>query len=451
MQFNSHASQFDIVSDRLNMSKQKNYGFIEPEIKDEDYRFGSGQIDVPILRLDGQWDDCIPKDEKQNVYLETYNCTGFGFNNQIEFLMKAKFNGDYDYSDRFTGIMAGTKPPGNDPNKVYQSGRDNGFIPELMLPFSSNLKTSDDYYSFKDVNEKDCQNEGKKWLGSFELKHDWVHSNNLVKADPAMIKAALRYSPLGVAVNAWNFDGKYYVRAGKDNHWVVLYGYDTSGAWKIYDSYEMNRKLLTPDFGFYFIKRISIEKQATPQELNWIEQILKKIAELIPLFAFLVKKKLENTATPVVQPNSEETPPKVNNITPPIEKSPEATTVPKNAYLWDTREKSRHSVRLIADEEGLSVFQKNELCATIACETNNTFDPKITHQNKNAQGIVWSTDWGICQINDFYWVGEGKLFPSGEYIQQNPEKCVRWMCGKWRANKMNLWGCYKNQGYKKYL
>ena len=78
---------------KMDYQNKKNYGFIEPEIKDEDYRFGSGQIDVPILRLDGQWDTFLPIDEKQNLNgLESFNCTAFGITSQIEILLRAKYN-----------------------------------------------------------------------------------------------------------------------------------------------------------------------------------------------------------------------------------------------------------------------------------------------------------------------------------------------------------------------
>ena len=114
---------------------------------------------------------------------------------------------------------------------------------------------------------------------------------------------------------------------------------------------------------------------------------------------------------------------------------------PVEVYDWSDPEKARHSVRVICDEEGLTVAQKNTLCETVKCESG--FNPLAKHENKNAKGVITSTDWGICQINDYWHIGPNKSFPSVEYVLNNPEACIRWMCTMWKANKQMLWVCYK--------
>lgn len=124
-----------------------------------------------------------------------------------------------------------------------------------------------------------------------------------------------------------------------------------------------------------------------------------------------------------------------------------AEEVPK--YLWDTPEQARHSVRVICDEEGLSVKAKNIVCAVIGAESG--WKNTAKNENKNRKGIVISTDWGICQINDHYHVGDGLAFKSVQYILDNPEMCVRWMCKMYKAGLIKLWCAYTNGSYKKFL
>lgn len=118
-------------------------------------------------------------------------------------------------------------------------------------------------------------------------------------------------------------------------------------------------------------------------------------------------------------------------------------------YDWSNPEAARHSVRVICDEEGLSVTKKNILTACIKVESN--FDPKAVHYNKGKDGKVWSADWGICQVNDYWNIGPNKPFPSVEYVLDNPEACVRWMVKMFLAGKEKLWASYTNGAYKQYL
>lgn len=129
-------------------------------------------------------------------------------------------------------------------------------------------------------------------------------------------------------------------------------------------------------------------------------------------------------------------------------------------YRWDTVEAARHSVRVICDEEGLTVKQKNELCATVGAESGwqsyHLSGPMkgqpVKLENKDETGKVWSTDWGICQINDWYHIGPSKSFPSSKYVLDNPEACIRWMCKQWRAGRGSWWIAFKQKTplYRKY-
>lgn len=118
-------------------------------------------------------------------------------------------------------------------------------------------------------------------------------------------------------------------------------------------------------------------------------------------------------------------------------------------YKWDTPANARHSVRVICDEEGLTWEQKEIIAACIKQES--AFKNWVKCENKDKDGKVWSTDHGICQINDYWNIGKNRPFPSVEYVMDNPDKVVRWMIKMMRAGKLSLWASYSSGAYKKYI
>ena len=75
----------------------------------------------------------------------------------------------------------------------------------------------------------------------------------------------------------------------------------------------------------------------------------------------------------------------------PIDQPPPPPAPPISKYDWSTPELARHSVRVICDEEGLSVEMKNKLTETIKCESG--FNPKAVGTNQNG-----TKDYGIIQF-----------------------------------------------------
>ncbi len=116
---------------------------------------------------------------------------------------------------------------------------------------------------------------------------------------------------------------------------------------------------------------------------------------------------------------------------------------------WSKPSQVYHATRILCDEAGLTVDEKNLICACIYQESQ--FHNSATNHNKNAQGVTLSTDWGLCQINDHYHIGAHKDFPSVDYVLQNPDKVVQWMISMYKHGLLKQWVSYSSGAYKKWL
>lgn len=131
-----------------------------------------------------------------------------------------------------------------------------------------------------------------------------------------------------------------------------------------------------------------------------------------------------------------------DNIIAVITPEPEPVPPPPT-LLWDTQKHSYHSTRVLCDEMGLSLEEKNLICACIYQESQ--FKNSAVGRNSN------TTDWGIVQVNDYYHIGAGKDFPSVEYVVNNPEKMVRWMIRCYKQGQLKMWASYSTGVYKHWL
>lgn len=118
---------------------------------------------------------------------------------------------------------------------------------------------------------------------------------------------------------------------------------------------------------------------------------------------------------------------------------------------WNTPERARHNVRALCDLGGLNHQQKEILTACVKEESGFLVNPK-PNQNKDEHGKVWSTDWGIVQINDHFHIGPGKDFPSVDYVLTHPQVCVQWMINYYLSHgDLGAWVSYTSGAYKKHL
>jgi hypothetical protein len=398
----------------------KTYGFIPSKIESNHYILGGTGLPKTILQPLGNWERYLPAYEPQFENFETAGCTVWGTQNCCETLFKRLYSEEPNYSERFTYILAGVRPPGADPHKVAEVIRTKGLIDHTLL--ENNSPTLEEFVK-PDPMTKELIDKGEEWLNLYDFGHEWLWTTNLNKKDRLdILKEYLQYSPVCVSVSAWSTDPDtgLYVSNFPNNHWVMCYGIADESL-LVFDSYGQDKKRLHPDHEIMMAKRYYIGPSTRQEKLTWIETILKWIQEQV--------NSLKKKDMPPYKPIEEVIPPIIN----------------QSIYDWSNTGASRHSVRVICDDEGLSIIEKNELCATIGGESN--WNPKAVGK-PNFDG---SRDYGIIQLNDHYWIGKDKLFPDVDYVLNNPEKCVRWMCKQWKLGNKNWWYAYKNKSYLKYL
>lgn len=133
------------------------------------------------------------------------------------------------------------------------------------------------------------------------------------------------------------------------------------------------------------------------------------------------------------------------------------STVPAIDTLepWTDPLSNRHNVRVLCDLSGLTLEAKNVITACVEVESGfyNYFPngEPVTHKNYNTKGILTSTDWGVVQINDFYHCGEGKDFPSADFVMANPDKAVQFMIDMYKVGRLSMWVSYSSGAYIKYM
>lgn len=149
--------------------------------------------------------------------------------------------------------------------------------------------------------------------------------------------------------------------------------------------------------------------------------------------------------TPVVV-----TPVVTTTQTPVIAPSPSSAIDPDAGPLfWDTPKHIFHAVRVTCDLNDLTVDEKNILCACIYQESR--FNNGAINHNRDSAGNVLSTDYGLCQINDYYHIGANKDFPNVAFVVNNPDKVFGWMISMYKHGLLKQWVSYSSGAYKQWL
>lgn len=260
-----------------------NYGLIHKKITSEQYNvLGGSPIPDHVVQSDGDWSNYLPSYEAQfNAHFDTFGCTIFGGQNQIETYLKKLTNYEFNFSERYNYIIAQITPPGADVQHVYEVIRHYGLIDNDLLPM---LPTYKDFLrpnpmtdTFIDI--------GLGFLKDWEFKHEWLWGYNMkgketLEMKKALIAEYLKYSPIAVSVYAWNKNnkGEYSDKGRPNTHWCLCYKMEDDQLY-IFDSYDHSHKVLDPDHNIEIAKRIYMKrKEVTPSRLR---QLLEKLYQVL--------------------------------------------------------------------------------------------------------------------------------------------------------------------------
>lgn len=252
------------------------HGLILVKPTKEDYKQGSKlRLGGLPLVSDGQWDSFVPPDELQDKGFSSMACTSFGTLNCVEALERQEFGDTTEYSDRFLAGMSGTTQYGNDPNTVAETLRKKGCALEADWPYGADITTWGQFYQTPPYN---IITSALQFIAEYDFGHEWG------KNDQASMMDALRYSPLGVTVYAWNqpdSDGIYHRNGMSSEHWVMIYGFVANHYWKCFDSYDNTHKKLAWDFGFELVKKYTLHKQVIRED--WWVVFVRQFRTLLGL------------------------------------------------------------------------------------------------------------------------------------------------------------------------
>lgn len=262
--------------------------FVRPVITPDDYVFG--KVGGEPLRDNGDWRNYLTGDEDQKKHgVETSACATYNTIHPIAILQEETYDlKDQDYAERFISMLSGTTRQGNSPNKVAQAIRDYGLIPQSMLPFNETIDTWEKFNSYFGGDESLCLKAGIQWKKKWDFNYEWVWTGDLsVENKHARLKEALKYSPVGVSVNAWYEDNGVYVKpnGSQDNHWTVLVAFE-DGYPIVWDTYAPYIKKLSKDYDFEWAMRYAVKKKPEVARRSFIQFIKDICFSVINLLRF---------------------------------------------------------------------------------------------------------------------------------------------------------------------
>ena len=243
----------------------ENTGVIIKE-QTEDYIAGV----LPYKKVCDSWTPYLPTDERQHgLYFDTKACVTFSALNlietQINYFIANKLvtgqvlkdldslgfivNGKFECSDRFTAKMSGTTHNGNYLQKVWDSIRHDGLLPEKDYPYPRTQRTPvfdwDDYYA--PISQEKI-NKAKKILNYLNFNYEWTvkgktseYSNNEI----AELKRQLKHAPLQLAAPICNWGSGIIEPCGKTRASHATMIYNTNDIIHIFDHYNPFRKQLS--------------------------------------------------------------------------------------------------------------------------------------------------------------------------------------------------------------
>ncbi len=257
--------------------------FIYPDIKPEHYRFGANNAG-DIIRENGDFRDFVPLEYEQRRNIESSACYKLASLNGIATIQEEEFGlPNQQYSPRFNDQENAT-PEGGDPLKFADSAREDGLIPEGMLPFSDEIDTWEKFNSFFGGNEKLCRVAGKQFSKKWKINNYIVFERwEPIEVKYKKLREALKRSPVPMSVYAWiEKDGIYVKPQGlSDTHLVLCVYLDEQNRPYFWDTYEPHLKIGEPFYNSEFAMRWTVKKITEPTvEFNILMRLIQLLKSI---------------------------------------------------------------------------------------------------------------------------------------------------------------------------
>lgn len=236
------------------------------EKRETDFIAGVSPISYEVVNPSGFWKKSLPSEECQKVTNgDSAACVTFSATNHLEttldyfrdnYFIPSEYmselseyidaNGKWNFSDRFTAVMSGTTPKGNSQQRVWDSIRKDGLLPEKDLP-NINLSLSQYYDTPIPQYLKD---KAKRILNYLNFGYEWVSFNKL--ANVKDIEFHLKQCPLQIATPVCNWHNPIVTPCGLTvaTHATEIYG--VSDIINVFDSYPSYYKSLSLNYPIPF-------------------------------------------------------------------------------------------------------------------------------------------------------------------------------------------------------
>lgn len=178
--------------------------------------------------------------------------------------------GKFNFSDRFSAILDGTTPNGNYMSNAPDSFRNDGLIPETMLPFPEDIaalgKLGDGsaIKKYLDINviTPAMRALGAQWKQFFDIKYENVWYGYNGTPDLSIIRKYLLQSPLHFAANVCSGEnGEAVIGAcgcGASHARAIMSALPEENFLGIFDSFFKGPKKLALDFCIPYLYRIVV-------------------------------------------------------------------------------------------------------------------------------------------------------------------------------------------------
>ena len=264
-------------------------------IKQQDSDFIAGSL--PYKEVCNDWTPYLPTDERQHgLYFDTMACVTFSALNvietQVNYFIANKLitrkilndldslgfivNGKFECSDRFTAKMSGTTHSGNYLQKVWDSIRHHGLLPEKDYPYPRTQRTPvfdwDDYY--EEISE-DLKYKAKQILRYFDFSYEWIVSNKITEYSNNEIeelKKQLKHTPLQLASPLCNWGSGILEPCGKTTASHATMIYSTNDIIHIFDHYIPIRKTLSLKYIMPWVMKGVVTLKSNNKEMKLIRE-----------------------------------------------------------------------------------------------------------------------------------------------------------------------------------